>query len=246
MVPRPPTWRPGGPAPWAGVPRAQRTGIGIDRVLDALVPLGQRGPVPEDIGSDRVFGPSFLVNESDAPAVRHVNAAVLAALFEEGGEARLVLTRRSSGMRTHRGEVSFPGGRLDEGEDPPAAALREAHEEVALDPSLVTMAGWMHPVLTMVSGSLIMPVLATLPARPHLVPNAGGGGARLRRLAGRAGRPRDLPRGALEHPGAHDPGQRRRLLRRLVLRGLGRAHLGGDGAHDPRAAQHRADGEERI
>lgn len=171
MIPRPPTWRPGEPAPWAEVPAAQRTGIGIDRVLDALVPLGQRGPVPEGIGSDRVLGPTILVNESNAPAVRHVNAAVLAALFEEGGEARLVLTRRSSGMRTHRGEVSFPGGRLDEGEDPPAAALREAQEEVALDPSLVTMAGWIHPVLTMVSGSLIMPVLATLPARPHLVPN---------------------------------------------------------------------------
>ena len=95
--------------------------------------------------------------------MRHVNVAVLAALFEESGEARLVFTRRSSGMRTHRGEVSFPGGRLDEGEDPPAAALREAREEVALDPSLVTVAGWMHPVLTMVSGSLIMLVLATLP-----------------------------------------------------------------------------------
>jgi len=173
VVPRPQAWRPGGPAPWAGVPRERRTGIGIDRVLEGLVLLGQRGPVPEDVGSDRVFGPSFLVNESNAPAVRHVNAAVLAALFEEGGEARLVLTRRSSGLRTHRGEVSFPGGRLDEGEDPPDAALREAHEEVALDPSLVTTDGWLHPVLTMVSGSLIMPVLATLPVRPHLVPNPG-------------------------------------------------------------------------
>jgi 8-oxo-dGTP pyrophosphatase MutT (NUDIX family) len=171
VIPRPPTWRPGAPAPWAEVPRAQRTGIGVDRVLDALVPLGQRGPVPEDMGSDRVLGPTILLNESDAPAVRHVNAAVLAALFEESGEARLVLTRRAAGLRTHRGEVSFPGGRLDEGEDPPAAARREAHEEVALDPSVVTMAGWIHPVLTMVSGSLIMPVLATLPARPHLVPN---------------------------------------------------------------------------
>ena len=40
-------------------------------------------------------------------------------------------------MRTHKGEVSFPGGRLDEGEDPAAAALREAFEEVALDPALV-------------------------------------------------------------------------------------------------------------
>ena len=171
VVPRPPAWRPGEPAPWGEVPPALRTGIGIDRVLGALAPLGQRGPVPGDIGADRALGPTILVDESNAPPVRHVNAAVLAALFEESGEARLVLTRRSSGLRTHRGEVSFPGGRLEEGEDPPAAALREAHEEVGLLPSLVTPVGWVHPVLTMVSGSLIMPVLATLPGRPDLLPS---------------------------------------------------------------------------
>jgi 8-oxo-dGTP pyrophosphatase MutT (NUDIX family) len=53
--------------------------------------------------------------------------------------------------------------------DPASAARREAHEEIALDPSLVTLVGWMHPVMTMVSASLIMPVLATVPGRPHLV-----------------------------------------------------------------------------
>ena len=90
--------------------------------------------MPEGLGSDRLFGPTILVNEADAPAMHHVNAGVLAALFEEEGEARLILTRRSSGLRTHKGEVSFPGGRLNEGEDPAAAALREAHEEIALDP----------------------------------------------------------------------------------------------------------------
>lgn len=143
--------------------------ISVDRVLGALAAQGQDGAVPGDIGSDRVLGPSVLVNESNAPAVRFVNAAVLALLFEEGGQARLVFTRRSSSLRSHRGEVSFPGGRLDAGEDPASAALREAYEEVALDPSGVTTVGWIHPVLTMVSGSLIMPILATVPSRPHLV-----------------------------------------------------------------------------
>ncbi len=141
----------------------------MGRVLDALRAHGQRGPVPDDIGTDRVLGPSILVNESNAPEIRFVNAAVLAVLFEEGGEARLVFTRRSASLRAHRGEVSFPGGRLDPGEEPGAAALREAHEEVALDPSAVTPVGWIHPVLTMVSGSLIMPVVATVAARPKLV-----------------------------------------------------------------------------
>jgi 8-oxo-dGTP pyrophosphatase MutT (NUDIX family) len=125
--------------------------------------------VPGDIGSDRVLGPSVLVNEANAPLVRFVNSAVLAIVFEEDGEAHLVFTRRSSSLRAHRGEVSFPGGRLDPGEQPAAAALREAHEEVALDPSAVTPVGWIHPVLTMVSGSLIMPVVATVACRPKLV-----------------------------------------------------------------------------
>jgi 8-oxo-dGTP pyrophosphatase MutT (NUDIX family) len=101
--------------------------------------------------------------------VRFVGSGVLAALFEEAGEARVILTRRSSGLRTHKGEVSFPGGRLNEGEDAAAAARREAHEEVDLDPDLVHMVGWLHPVTTMLSASLIVPVVATLPKRPTLV-----------------------------------------------------------------------------
>jgi 8-oxo-dGTP pyrophosphatase MutT (NUDIX family) len=169
VIPRPPTWQPGAPAPWADLPVEGRTGIGLDRVLHALDAVGQRGPVPADIGTGGVLGPAILVNEANAPAVLEINAGVLAALFEEGGEARLILTRRSSGLRTHKGEVSFPGGRLDAGEGPTEAALREAHEEVGLDPARVTTVGWIHPVMTMVSASLIVPVVATLAARPRLV-----------------------------------------------------------------------------
>jgi 8-oxo-dGTP pyrophosphatase MutT (NUDIX family) len=127
--------------------------------------------VPDAIDVERVLGPEILVNETAAPVIRTVNAGVLAVLFEEEGEARLILTRRSSSLRTHRGQVSLPGGRLHEGEDPGAAALREAHEEIALEPSLVTQVGWMHPVLTMVSASLILPLVASVPTRPHLVPS---------------------------------------------------------------------------
>jgi 8-oxo-dGTP pyrophosphatase MutT (NUDIX family) len=140
-------------------------------VLGALDAVGQRGPVPDAIDVERVLGPEILVNETAAPVIRTVNAGVLAVLFEEEGEARLILTRRSSSLRTHRGQVSLPGGRLHEGEDPGAAALREAHEEIALEPSLVTQVGWMHPVLTMVSASLILPLVASVPTRPHLVPS---------------------------------------------------------------------------
>jgi 8-oxo-dGTP pyrophosphatase MutT (NUDIX family) len=169
VIPRPGTWRPGVPAPWAHLHAPERQGISLDRVGRALAARDQAGPLPEDIGEDRVLGPGMMVSETNAPGVRLINAAVLALLFEESGEARLVFTRRSSSLRSHRGEVSFPGGRLDAGEDPPTAALREAYEEVALNPADVTTVGWIHPVLTMVSGSLIMPILGSVAARPHLV-----------------------------------------------------------------------------
>jgi 8-oxo-dGTP pyrophosphatase MutT (NUDIX family) len=98
-------------------------------------------------------------------------AAVLAALFDEAGEARVVLTRRSAHLRAHRGEVSFPGGRLDAGETPEQGALRESTEEVGLDPDAVELVGRLTAVTTFASGSTITPVVGLLPARPSLVPS---------------------------------------------------------------------------
>lgn len=98
-------------------------------------------------------------------------AAVLVPLFEEDGETRVVLTRRAAHLRTHTGEVSFPGGRLDGGETPEEAAAREACEEVGLDPLTVRVVGRLSPLSTFSSSSAITPVVATLPARPVLVPN---------------------------------------------------------------------------
>lgn len=169
VVPRPETWQPGAPAPWADVPQAARQGISIDRVKAALSAHGQLGPVPDDVGRDSTLVPQVLVNEADTPWPEKLSAGVLAVLLEEEGEARLFFTRRSSSLRAHRGEVSFPGGRMDVGEDATGAALREAHEEVGLDPSLVTPIGWLHPLTTVQSASLILPLLATVDRRPHLV-----------------------------------------------------------------------------
>lgn len=94
------------------------------------------------------------------------------ALFEEDGEARVVLTRRSASLVLHPGEVSFPGGRVEEGEDVVAAALREAQEEVGLDPATVGVVGWLEPVSTRSSAALVTPVLGVLPSRPVLTPSA--------------------------------------------------------------------------
>ena len=138
-------------------------------MLAALDAAGQAGAVPADIGRDGIFE-APVVGEMPAPS-RDVNAGVLAVFFEEDGEARLLFTRRSAGLRTHQGQVSFPGGRLEDGEDAVAAALREAFEEVDLDPCLVTTVGWLHPLVTMVSASFILPVLGTVEGRPDLTPN---------------------------------------------------------------------------
>ena len=88
-------------------------------------------------------------------------------LFEDGGSARVILTRRSSRCAATN-EISFPGGRLDREESPAEAATREAHEEIGLDPALVTPVGWLHPVVVPPSVSLIMPLLASVPGRPVL------------------------------------------------------------------------------
>jgi 8-oxo-dGTP pyrophosphatase MutT (NUDIX family) len=96
-------------------------------------------------------------------------SAVLAAVFEEDGEARVILTRRSAHLRSHRGEVSFPGGRLDGQETADEGARREASEEVGLDPGLVEVVGELSPVTTFASGSFITPVVGILGARPTLV-----------------------------------------------------------------------------
>jgi 8-oxo-dGTP pyrophosphatase MutT (NUDIX family) len=95
-------------------------------------------------------------------------SAVLVALFEEGGEAHVILTRRSLKLRSHRGEIALPGGRSDEHETPVETALRESEEEVGLAPALVNPVGWLSPIVTFASGSAIWPVVGVLEGRPAL------------------------------------------------------------------------------
>lgn len=109
-----------------------------------------------------------LSTEGEPPLT---SAAALVAIFEEDGEARVVLTRRSTALVLHPGEISFPGGWVEEGESVVAAALREAEEEVGLDPSSVAVVGWLEPVSTRSSRAVVTPVVGVLPGRPALSPN---------------------------------------------------------------------------
>jgi 8-oxo-dGTP pyrophosphatase MutT (NUDIX family) len=110
-------------------------------------------------------GPGVQLPFSGSPA------AVLVPLFEEDGQARVILTRRSDRLRSHTGEVSFPGGRLEPDEAPLAAALREAGEEVGLVAEDVEILGQLEPLATLSSRSGITPFVGVLPARPVLHPN---------------------------------------------------------------------------
>lgn len=97
-------------------------------------------------------------------------AAVLVPLFEEAGQARVLLTVRSNRLRAHQGEVAFPGGKLDVGETIVEAAFREAREEVGLDPAGAAVLGRLTALPTVSSNTHMTPVVAVLPGRPATDP----------------------------------------------------------------------------
>jgi 8-oxo-dGTP pyrophosphatase MutT (NUDIX family) len=100
-------------------------------------------------------------------------AAVLVALFEEDGEARVILTKRPETMPSHQGEVAFPGGKFEPGVDLDlrATALREAQEEIGLDPGLVDVVAELDHLITVSARFALAPFVGLLPARPALVPH---------------------------------------------------------------------------
>ena len=101
-------------------------------------------------------------------------AAVLLP-FIDGSDPSLVFTQRTDELPRHAGEISFPGGLAEEGDDGELrrTALRETHEELGLDPSRVEVLGALAPIHTVVSGILVVPFVGMLDGRPSFRPNAG-------------------------------------------------------------------------
>ncbi|WP_293773198.1 CoA pyrophosphatase [uncultured Corynebacterium sp.] len=110
---------------------------------------------------DRSLGARY-VKELAAKVRRPSRAAAVLMLFSGHSldDAAVLLTHRSPSMRSHSGQIAFPGGHLEEGETPVEAALREAREETGLDASTATVVEEWNPLTIRVSGNPVSPVLA--------------------------------------------------------------------------------------
>jgi 8-oxo-dGTP pyrophosphatase MutT (NUDIX family) len=106
-----------------------------------------------------------LANKSNA-------AAVLMPLFERDGELHVVYIRRSDHVASHRGQVAFPGGRVEPVDATLLdAALREAHEEVGIDPATVDVVGGLPTMHTTTSGIIVAPFVGVIPSDAQLKPD---------------------------------------------------------------------------
>ena len=127
----------------------------IDRIADSLALAS-----PADMLS------GDMLEGSEDPMRQ---AAVLVAITDRP-EPGLLLTIRHEGLRDHGGQVAFPGGRIDEGEDARQAALREAWEELALDPGQVRVIGEADHYRT-ITGFGVTPIVGLVPPDLDLTPN---------------------------------------------------------------------------
>lgn len=126
-----------------------------DRLREALAAPAALPPLEGDLLEER--------SKADVPA------AVLIAVTERPVPG-VILTVRREHLRTHAGQIAFPGGRLDPGEDPVAAAQREAGEEILLDSKAVDIVGQIEHYRT-VTGFIVTPVIGVIPPDLPLEPH---------------------------------------------------------------------------
>lgn len=147
----------------AAAARAPHTGAAWQRLLQRLAdsrPYHQLDPQHPGAQFSWPADPALAALLPDTPRA----AAVLVGLVEADQGQGILLTVRAAHLRQHAGQIAFPGGvmeAVDEG--PAAAALREAHEEVGLDPAAAQVIGYL-PDQYVLTGFRITPVVARLPA----------------------------------------------------------------------------------
>ena len=125
----------------------------LARIRDVLHPL--QAPPTTDCWN--------LSEIADLLSTTHpIPAAVLVGLVLRPQGVQVLLTRRNDAMRHHAGQVSFPGGRIEDADcDACAAALRETHEEIGLTAAQITPLGWLDPLAT-ITGFAVTPLVATI------------------------------------------------------------------------------------
>jgi 8-oxo-dGTP pyrophosphatase MutT (NUDIX family) len=150
--------------------------VKLDEVRRRLTPFPGALPAPPSRIDARVVAranahlPDWITR---AHATSPRRAAALCLIFADArGDAHIVLTERPSGDLRHAGQISFPGGAEDPGDQfPVGTALREAREEVGLDTTDIEVVGTLDVVDVRVSGFLLTPVLALAEKLPPLVPD---------------------------------------------------------------------------
>ncbi len=144
----------------------------MDAIADAIAAAQRPMPVDPRFGPRDAAGRASLprYDRSAFPPARP--AATLLVIYPgDGGGLTVPLTVRRADLRAHAGEVSLPGGAVEPGDaDRQAAALREAREEIGLDPAAVTVLGALDDVWIPVSNYELRPFVGAVAVRPRLVP----------------------------------------------------------------------------
>jgi len=150
-------------------PRPDRlNGLSVSRIVERLSRLGDR-PALSDMGvSDRLVAEAALLSatpgrEAWRPEIATTHpAGVLVALVGDGDDLSVILTRRTEHLKHHAGQISFPGGGAEPGDGSiDATAIREAREEVGLNPAGVRVLGHLPEYVTL-SAYRITPVIAAV------------------------------------------------------------------------------------
>ncbi len=149
-IPRPESWQMGAPAPW------------LSEHPKVITSEALRDTISR-------FQPRTVTNEKQE---RRISAVLIPIYVSSEDELFVILTRRSALMKHHTHEVSFPGGNQEpEDKDLWSTAIREAHEEIGLDPVLPQHVGTLDSFITVGSNSLVTPFVAALDVIPELEAN---------------------------------------------------------------------------
>ncbi|MDR0926160.1 MAG: CoA pyrophosphatase [Ignavibacteria bacterium] len=117
-------------------------------------------PLPGDAPRS-LLAPTFN-GVSQRPAMPSMNAkkcAVLVLIYERNGDLQIVFTLRNNNLHSHSGQISYPGGKTEYGENPVKTALRETFEEIGVPEHQIDVLGTLTPMYVLPSNSLITPVV---------------------------------------------------------------------------------------